>query len=242
MINKHIILSSIFILTINIAFANQNGQFLQRANNLKLEVEAQQKSDIYKSYLEDARNISNKNRQSENNGAAMVDQGLVLESDSYKKNLSNLLKNYNLEQFKQELSQKQKKEFHQVMIFVSSSMPKESLIQYSSQARKIGAVLVLRGIINNSFRSTTQFILSLNKQGTKAIIDPHSFRNFNVANVPQVVVISDKHGCKDVRCAKTPLHDKIAGNISLEYALETLAKKGQFAKKESARFLNLLRG
>ena len=146
-----------------------------------------------------------------------------------------------LEQLKTAYEEKQHKHLNQLMIFISSSMPKNSLKEYSVQAKKTGAVLVLRGLINNSFKQTVSFIHSLNKEGTAAIIDPLAYRNFNVTQVPQIVVITDNHGCKWGRCAQTPLHDKIQGNISLEYALEQIADKGEFTKEEASRFLQRLR-
>ena len=37
------------------------------------------------------------------------------------------------------------------------------------------------------------------------------------------------------------LFDKISGNITLEYALEEISKRGEFTKKEANRFLNYIR-
>jgi conjugal transfer pilus assembly protein TrbC len=121
-------------------------------------------------------------------------------------------------------------------------MPKESLQDYSIQSQKAGGVLVLRGLIDNSLKKTTAFIHSLNQHGTKAIIDPLSYQNFDVRHVPQIVVINDNHGCKWGRCNHTPLHDKITGNIALEYALKQIAQDGDSTRKEAGRFLSKLRG
>src|SRR5690606_18208292 len=142
-----------------------------------------------------------------------------------------------LEELQAAYEANQHKHLNQLMIFVSASMPKAALEEYSIQAKKAGAVLVFRGLINNSFKQTTSFIYSLNSQGTTAIIDPLSYHNFNITSVPQIVVITDKHNCKWGRCEQTPKHDKIQGNISLEYALSEISKRGEFTQKEAARFL-----
>jgi conjugal transfer pilus assembly protein TrbC len=133
-------------------------------------------------------------------------------------------------------------QINQLMIFVSSSIPINSLRQFAIQSNKANGVLVLRGLINDSFKQTASFIKSLNDNGTRAIIDPISFKLFDVRQVPEIVVIVDDSGCMAGKCEHTPLFDKISGNISLDYALEQIAKNGQFTKKEAQRFLDVLRG
>ena len=41
-----------------------------------------------------------------------------------------------------------------VLIFISFSMPEESLKQWIAQAQRIHAPLIIRGLINNSFTET----------------------------------------------------------------------------------------
>jgi type-F conjugative transfer system pilin assembly protein TrbC len=129
----------------------------------------------------------------------------------------------------------------QLMVFVSSSMPQESLIQYANQVRKSGGVMVLRGFINGSMTNTVKFVKSLSDEGTRAIIDPNVFRLFDIRQVPEVIVISDQNNCVNGKCEQTPLHDRIRGNVSLEYALEKISKEGGFTKVEAKRFLTNLR-
>jgi len=89
--------------------------------------------------------------------------------------------------------------------------------------------------------NTVSFIKDLSQKGTRAIIDPNAFRLFDVRTVPQILAISDTNKCVNGKCEQTPLHDKIKGNISLEYALEKISKEGGFAQKEAQRFLINLR-
>ena len=127
------------------------------------------------------------------------------------------------------------------MIFVSSSMSLDNIANYAISARSNNGVLVFRGLINHSFKQTAQFVQSLTEQGAIAIIDPLSFKRFNISHVPTIIVISDDHNCSMGRCEQTPLHDKISGNITVEYALERIIEEGEFSKKEAARFLEKIR-
>ena len=101
-------------------------------------------------------------------------------------------------------------------------------------------MLVLRGLIDNSFKKTAQFIKSLSNNGAQAIIDPLSFKRFNINQVPQIVVISDDHNCYMGRCSQTPLHDKISGNISLHYALERISSEGEYSNEVAKRLLGYI--
>lgn len=128
-----------------------------------------------------------------------------------------------------------------LMIFVSSSIPPSVLKQFSLDAKKAGGVLVLRGLINDSFNDTVSFIQTLNDKGTRAIIDPNAFRLFDVRQVPEIVVVVDNNNCQSGRCDHTPFFDKMSGAVTLEYALDEISKRGEFTNKEAIRFLNALR-
>jgi type-F conjugative transfer system pilin assembly protein TrbC len=101
-------------------------------------------------------------------------------------------------------------------IFVSSSMPKESLKALHYQASKIGVRLVFRGLINNSFKDTQVFFTELAIAGE---IDPPAFDQFKITAVPTFVLTQD-HKC-----------DAIQGNISLDEALSQFSEKGELKEK-----------
>lgn len=110
-----------------------------------------------------------------------------------------------------------------VLVFVSFSMPKESLRSYLSEARKIQSPLIIRGLINHSFRETTKAIMALlpdNKGGM--LLDPTLFKRFNIKKVPAVVVI-DKSCLMDDKCIN---YDVIYGNVTLAYALKKIEQQG----------------
>lgn len=92
-----------------------------------------------------------------------------------------------------------------VYIFVSFSMPKESLKTLAVEARKHNNVLVIRGLIENSFLKTAMLLKDL---GESVVLDPLLFREYNVVVVPTFI-----------KAAQTG-YKKISGNITLAYALE----------------------
>jgi len=124
---------------------------------------------------------------------------------------------------------------YDLMIFISSSMPKTSLRNLAIEAKRVGAILVLRGLVNDSFKQSVQYIKSLNDEGVGAIIDPHSYKLFDIKHVPTFVAISEDNTCHPKIC--TPTHDKISGNISLKYALEQLKKDGVYSKNTAQKYL-----
>lgn len=124
-----------------------------------------------------------------------------------------------------------------VLVFASFSMPKESLKNYLIEARKIQAPLLIRGLINNSFKDTTKAVMALlpdNKGGM--LLDPTLFKRFNIKKVPAVVVI-DKTCLLDDKCAD---YDVIYGNVTLAYALKKIAQQGSSQSSLAAEALKEL--
>ena len=101
-----------------------------------------------------------------------------------------------------------------VAIFVSFSMPKESIKLWISQAEKIGASVYLRGLVNNSFKDTVIAVKDL-LQGQKGglLVDPTIFKKHEITQVPAVVFVSN--GAANV----------LYGDVTLDYALEKINKE-----------------
>jgi conjugal transfer pilus assembly protein TrbC len=117
----------------------------------------------------------------------------------------------------------------QVMILVSFSMPRASLKQWLTQARRIQAPVVVRGLVNNSFKTTLKRVQTLQgRHGTGVQLNPLVFRRFQITRVPAVVVT---HGTDPMqRGAASPLtYDVVYGDVSLRYALNQLASRGEAA-------------
>lgn len=129
-----------------------------------------------------------------------------------------------------------------LLIFISSSMPKEMLKQYAVAARQAEGALVLRGFINNDLRKTISFIKSLHDKGVAAFISPHGFKQMSVKHVPAIAVIAKNTGCYLSDCDRTPLYDKISGSVTLSYALRRIVTDGENTQKEARKFLKKLEG
>ena len=116
----------------------------------------------------------------------------------------------------------------QFMVFVSVSMPETALRQIIAQTSAAGGVVVFRGFPGNSAK---QFIASLSKvvdkdsQYASIGIDPRLFRAFDVTAVPTYVVSSsDFSPCDGLTCVSSPPpHDRMVGNVTVSYALQTFA-------------------
>ncbi len=117
----------------------------------------------------------------------------------------------------------------QVLIFVSFSMPTASLAQWFNQAEKIQAPLVIRGLVNQSFQQTqTQIHGLLTEHSGGFMLDPRLFDQYQINQVPAVVVWDASASCSQAQSCIHP-YDVVYGNVSLEYALETIVKHGDNA-------------
>lgn len=131
---------------------------------------------------------------------------------------------------------------NRLIIFISLSMPANSLKQLDAQAREAGGLLVLRGLINNSYKDTVATLSGMTDKGINAVIDPRLFEVYAVEAVPAFVVNPNEvHPCFESKCKMTPLHDKISGDMSLEYALQQIAEHGENAAPVANEYLNILR-
>lgn len=161
-------------------------------------------------------------------------------TDEQRKNdvIAKLLHNY---RFKPDEIKQASISHYPLMIFVSSSIPKQSLKDLMYQAKKAGAVLVFKGFIG-SFKNTQEYLANISKEEISAIIDPRLFDLFQIEVVPTFVILNDVlQDCEKNNCRLSPVHDRIAGNITLQYALEQFA---QDAKENSLvfEFLKKIKG
>lgn len=101
-------------------------------------------------------------------------------------------------------------------VFISSNIPKQSLIQILEQSKKINAEVVLRGFINDSHKVTTEILQDLiNMTQYGVIVDPELFTKYQITKVPTFVI------------AKGDKYDKLAGNISWQEAIDIITRKGE---------------
>lgn len=152
--------------------------------------------------------------------------------------IAKLLNNY---RFKADDIKKAQITHYPLMIFVSSSIPKSSLKDLMIQAKKFGGVLVFRGMIG-SLKNTAQFLGDISKENVQAIIDPRLFDLFNIQVVPTIVLLKEAtQDCSTGNCQITPIHDRISGNITLDYALETISNGKSETSSIANKFLIKIR-
>lgn len=92
-----------------------------------------------------------------------------------------------------------------LFIFVSFSMPLETLQALADEARSHGGHLVFRGLTDGSFQKTAQKFQLLKRQ---VLLDPTLFRDHDVKTVPTFL-----------QCQGKICH-RLSGNVTLAYALK----------------------
>ena len=196
-----------------------------------------QNGDNYKNYSKWISDNKTELFSKQTQALSQIDYG-ISEDKKNKDEIANLLRKY---RFKAEDIKKNQITNYPLMIFVSSSIPKSSLKDLMIQARLSGAAVVFRGLIG-SLRNTQQFLMDVAKDDVSAIIDPRLFEVFDVKNVPTFVVLADNiQDCGQSDCNFTPLHDRISGNITLNYALEQIADGNGEAKEVAASILDQMK-
>ncbi len=133
-------------------------------------------------------------------------------------------------------------------IFITLDMPRASLQLLTDQAARAGAVLVLRGLKSQSMRQTVAAVQELiGKRRVAWVIDPEAFTRFAVRQAPTfVLTLNDdandaQRGCK-AGCASPASFVSVAGDVSLDYALETILRRQPQAAPRAEPLLKRLRG
>jgi conjugal transfer pilus assembly protein TrbC len=132
-------------------------------------------------------------------------------------------------------------------IFITLEMPRASLQLLTDQAARSGAVLVLRGLRANSMRETLAAVSGLIGERQVAwVIDPEAFARYRVERAPTFVLSLDVRGDPAASCGsdcRTPAaFASVSGDVSLDHALEMLARQRPDAGALVVPMLNRLRG
>jgi conjugal transfer pilus assembly protein TrbC len=115
---------------------------------------------------------------------------------------------------------------HDLIVFVSFSMPPDILKELARQAKETGAVLVLRGFKDESLAATKQAALIMNQAGAEWDIHPDLFKSFKVTKVPTfAVAAADASSVLEEGCAPETTYATISGNISIQVALDTIRRR-----------------
>lgn len=106
-----------------------------------------------------------------------------------------------------------------ILVFVSFSMPKASLTALAKEAKRFGAVLVMRGLKGDSFKETQAAFQGLGEEERSGIeINPELFETYKIQQVPVFIKVR-----------KTPeggFHEvgRLSGNVSLAFAAQKLGE------------------
>lgn len=121
-----------------------------------------------------------------------------------------------------------------LLVFVSLGMPAPTLDVLIGQAERMGARMVMRGLLDRSMRKTVERVRSL--IGTRRVawtIDPEAFERFAVTAVPTVVLVDARQpvnlGCDGGQCGPQGVpaadhYSKLVGDVSLDHAMAQIAR------------------
>jgi conjugal transfer pilus assembly protein TrbC len=136
-----------------------------------------------------------------------------------------------------------------LMIFISLSMPQATLQRLVDQAARAKASLLIRGLTKGSLRDTVAQIQGLIGQRQVAIqIDPQAFERYAVVQVPSFVIVRSgarlarTTACVSGSCASPQDYVRLAGDVSLDYALSHIQRHAPRFAKEAAPFLQRIKG
>jgi len=130
------------------------------------------------------------------------------------------------EQFRQSPITNQPSVAPELMIFVSFSMPRESLLRIVEQSERTGARLIFRGFTGDKLTDMSKRIADLlGKHRVEAVVHPPAFTQFKVNQVPALVISqSDAGNQLDNGCAQTERYVKVTGDVSQDYALDYIER------------------
>ena len=133
-------------------------------------------------------------------------------------------------------------------IFVSLGMPEQSLRLLVAQAERSGAALVLRGLKANSMKQTLDAVQALIAHRKVAWqINPEAFARYSVQRVPTFVLTKATDAREfpsttcGANCATTALFFSVAGDVSVDYALNALVRRHPEALHYAKPYLERLR-
>ncbi|MFT3741100.1 MAG: type-F conjugative transfer system pilin assembly protein TrbC [Gammaproteobacteria bacterium] len=131
------------------------------------------------------------------------------------------------------------------LIFISFSMPQASLQQWSDQAKKIQAPLVIQGLVNDSFKDTQKDIVQFAKENSSGVIlDPRLFEQYHITQVPAVVVQNTTQSLcntSNESCWQEHPYTVVYGDVGLEYALQYLTEHDNPVQPVAADLLKTYR-
>ena len=128
----------------------------------------------------------------------------------------------------------------ELLVFVSFSMPHASLLRLAEQASRAGAVLVFRGLAGATLRQMVERLQPLARTGAALQIHPEAFTRLGIEVVPTFVLADTIPGCGEASCERPTR--RVSGDVSLDHALERLARGDDVLARAAGARLLALRG
>ena len=133
-----------------------------------------------------------------------------------------------------------------LFVFVTLGMPEQTLRLLIDQASRTQAILVLRGLKNASIRQTAARVQQLlGQKQVEWLIDPQAFDRFGVTQAPTFVLVkalAPINDCASGSCMAPNAFASIAGDVSIDYALEAIERRAPRFSPETQLFLKRIRG
>ena len=129
-----------------------------------------------------------------------------------------------------------------LLVFVTFAMPEAALHKLAMQAAQLQATLLLRGLDDGSLVKTVVHVQKI--MGERKVawqIDPQAFDRFAVRQAPTFVLLSagaPAQACGAGSCFAPDAYVRVAGDVSLEYALKTIQQRAPRFADSAGRFLD----
>lgn len=121
-----------------------------------------------------------------------------------------------------------------LLILVSFSMPDSELQELAAQGARIGAPLVLRGLVDDSFPATQKRLMRFRQiHGASFRIDPTLFRRFGVDQVPTFVLPLEPLQTCSMESCPAPAHVQLTGDAGLDYVLAEIDRHSEDPRAHS---------
>lgn len=119
------------------------------------------------------------------------------------------------------------------LLFVSFSMPDETILAMTAEASRYGIPVVIKGLVAGDFQKTLQKIMQLHEKAKQSgggfsgfAIDPVWFEQFAIDTVPALVVTRRPPDCLYQKACENQPFDSVLGNVSIRKSLSLIADNG----------------
>lgn len=129
-----------------------------------------------------------------------------------------------------------------LLVFVTFAMPEAALHKLAVQAAQLQATLLLRGLDDGSLVKTVGHVQKI--MGERKVawqIDPQAFDRFIVRQAPTFVLLragAPAQTCGAGTCFAPDAYVRVAGDVSLDYALRTIQQRAPRFADSAGRFLD----